>query len=60
MVMLAEPMQAQQAAQALRLSELPQAAAPLQEPWPLVVPRPAARRALRQPVWSALLLPQLP
>ena len=61
MVTLAEPMQAQQAAQVLRLSELPQAAAPLQEPWPLVVPRPTAqRRALRQPVWSVLLLPRLP
>jgi hypothetical protein len=48
MVILAEPMRAQQATRVLRRSELPQAAAPLQEPWPLVVPRPAAqRRALR-------------
>jgi hypothetical protein len=61
MVMLAEPMRAQQAAQVLRRSELSQAEAPLQEPWQLVVPRPAAqRRALRQRVWSALLLPRLP
>jgi hypothetical protein len=58
MVMLAEPMQAQQAARVLRL-ELSQAAVPLQEPWPPVVPRPAAQRALRQPVWSALLLSRL-
>jgi hypothetical protein len=60
MVMLAEPMQVQQATRVLRLSELPEAAAPLQEPWRLVVPRPTAQRALRQRVWSALLLPQLP
>jgi hypothetical protein len=60
MVILAEPMQAQQAAQVLRPSELPQAAAPLQESWPLVVPRPATQRALRLRVWSASLLPQLP
>lgn len=57
MVMPAEPMQAQQAARVLRLSEQPQAAAPLQEPWPLVLPRPAAQR---QRVWSALLFPQPP
>lgn len=56
MVMLAVPMQAQQAARVLRRPELPQAAALLRELWLLAAPRPAAqRRALRQPVWSALL-----
>jgi hypothetical protein len=60
MVMLAEPMRAHQAARVLRLSEPPQAAAPLQGPLPLGVRQQAAQQARSPPAWIALLWPQLP